>query len=156
MSTDEPTPTDYEAASAITSSVYRQATMTVLSAGAATPVQIAAATDHGISQISRALSDLRERTLVELVVPEETKKDRLYALTDKGETAMAAMNELAVTTLDPSAAVAPGIYLRTDSAETVPLATAAGDGDPQRLRDALAAYDATTDQEDGDEASVEA
>jgi DNA-binding MarR family transcriptional regulator len=153
MSTDEPTPTDYEAASAITSSVYRQATMTVLSAGAATPAQIAAATDHGISHISRALSDLRERTLVELVVPEETKKGRLYALTDEGETAMAAISELAVTTLDPSTADAPGIYLRTASGETVPLATAAGDGDPQRLQDALAAYDATASQEDGEEAS---
>jgi DNA-binding MarR family transcriptional regulator len=143
MSTEEPTPTDYEAASTITSSIYRQAAMSVLSEGAATPTQIAAATDHDISHISRALTDLTDRDLVELVVPEDTKKGRLYALTEAGEAAVDAMGDLAVTTLGTGSFGSPGLYLLNASGEAVPLATEGGDGDRQLLREVLAEYDVT-------------
>lgn len=68
----------------VISSQYRVAVLRRLSEGPATPSQIAETADLSISHISRALHGLRERDLVELLVPEERKKGRIYGVTDHG------------------------------------------------------------------------
>ena len=55
--------------------------------GNAIPAQIREDTGQENSRISEAASALRERGLIELLVPEETKRGRLYATTDRGEDA---------------------------------------------------------------------
>lgn len=45
---------------------------------------LAERTDTRIAHISRSLSDLSDDGLAELLVPEDTKKGRLYGLTDRG------------------------------------------------------------------------
>ena len=70
----------------VISSQYRVAVLSRLAEGPATPSQIADDTDRSISHISRALHSLRDRDLVDLLVPEERKKGRIYSLTDRGET----------------------------------------------------------------------
>lgn len=68
----------------VISSQYRVAVLRRLADGPATPSQIAEDTELSISHISRALHGLRDRDLVELLVPEERKKGRIYGLTDAG------------------------------------------------------------------------
>jgi DNA-binding MarR family transcriptional regulator len=55
-----------------------------LADSAAAPSKIAADTDCAASHVSRALNDLRERELVDLLVPESRKKGRIYGITDQG------------------------------------------------------------------------
>jgi DNA-binding MarR family transcriptional regulator len=62
----------------------REATLTQLTAGTSTPSQIAAASEMDVAHVSRALSDLRERSLVALLVSEDRKKGRIYRITDRG------------------------------------------------------------------------
>ena len=66
------------------SSRYRLVVLDALEEGAATPSTIAEEEDVGIAHVSRALQRLRERDLVELIVPDERKKGRLYDLSDSG------------------------------------------------------------------------
>lgn len=68
----------------VISSQYRVAVLRHLSEGPATPSRIASQEDYQISHISNALTTLRERAMVELLVPEERKKGRIYGLTPKG------------------------------------------------------------------------
>lgn len=75
---------DWEEIGFVISSGYRIAVMRRLSEGPATPSQIAEDSDRSISHISRALHSLRDRELVDLLVPEERKKGRIYDLTDRG------------------------------------------------------------------------
>ena len=70
----------------VISSKYRVAVLRNLSSGPATPTNIAEESELGITHISRALRRLEERDIVELIVPEEQRKGRLYAPTEKGET----------------------------------------------------------------------
>lgn len=75
---------DWEEIGFVISSGYRIAVMKRLAQGPATPSQIAEDSDRSISHISRALHSLRDRDLVDLLVPEERKKGRIYDLTDRG------------------------------------------------------------------------
>ena len=68
----------------VVSSQYRVAVLRRLSDGAATPSQIAADTGYQISHVSRAITGLRERGLVELLVPESRRKGRIYGVTSLG------------------------------------------------------------------------
>lgn len=69
----------------VISSGYRIAVMRRLADGPATPSQMAEDSDRSISHISRALHSLRDRDLVDLLVPEQRKKGRIYDLTDRGQ-----------------------------------------------------------------------
>jgi DNA-binding MarR family transcriptional regulator len=68
----------------IISSEYRVTTLQRLAEGPATPSQIADEADIGIAHVSRALKGLRDRDLVELLVPEDRKKGRVYGVTSEG------------------------------------------------------------------------
>ncbi|QSG07771.1 winged helix-turn-helix domain-containing protein [Halapricum desulfuricans] len=68
----------------VISSDYRVTTLKRLAEGPATPSQIADEADIGIAHVSRALKGLRDRGLVELLVPEERKKGRVYGITTDG------------------------------------------------------------------------
>lgn len=68
----------------VISSDYRIAVLQRLSERPSTPSQIASDADAGIAHISRALKGLRERGLVELLVPEDRKKGRVYGITEDG------------------------------------------------------------------------
>lgn len=76
---------EWDDVSFVISSDYRVAVLRRLANGPATPSQIAGETDHAISHVSRALGDLRNHGLVELLVSEERKKGRVYGLTERGE-----------------------------------------------------------------------
>jgi DNA-binding MarR family transcriptional regulator len=80
-------------ASFVISSTYREDALTRLAASPATPSQIAADRQMDISHASRALGELRERGLVELLVPEERKKGRIYGSTDRGSDIAALVEE---------------------------------------------------------------
>lgn len=69
----------------VISSRYRMAVLRRLAEGPSTPSQIATDSDLHVSHVSRALQRLRDRELVELMVPEERRKGRVYAITEKGE-----------------------------------------------------------------------
>lgn len=75
----------WDAIGFVISSQYRVAVLRHLAESPATPSRIAAEEDYQISHISNALTALRDRSLVELLVPEERKKGRIYGLTSKGE-----------------------------------------------------------------------
>lgn len=53
--------------------------------GNAIPAQIREETGQEYSRITEAVTSLRERGLVELLVPEETKRGRLYGVTERGQ-----------------------------------------------------------------------
>lgn len=75
---------DWEAIGYVVSSRYRVEVLARLTDSPAPPSTIAADTDCDISHVSRALQDLREQELVELLVPESRKKGRIYGITDEG------------------------------------------------------------------------
>lgn len=76
---------DWDTLGYITSSHYRETVLTQLATGPQTPSDIAAATDHKITHISRSLGELRDRGIVELLVSESRRKGRIYGLTEDGE-----------------------------------------------------------------------
>ena len=82
----------------VMSSQYRVEVMNHLSEGAKTPSAIAESTDIPIAHVSRALSNLRDRGLVELLVPEERKKGRFYGLTEEGEDVWEEVESQGITT----------------------------------------------------------
>lgn len=69
----------------VISSDYRVVVIRRLDEGPATPSQIASDVDVGIAHVSRVLKELRERGLVELLVPEDRKKGRVYGITTEGK-----------------------------------------------------------------------
>lgn len=70
----------------VLSSKYRTEVMEFLADTPRTPSAMAKPNSEiPIAHVSRALSNLRERGLVELLVDEDRKKGRLYGLTDDGE-----------------------------------------------------------------------
>lgn len=75
---------DWNQISFVISSSHRRAVLKRLATGPATPSQIADDTDISISHVSRALSSLRDESLVELLVSEERRKGRVYGITDHG------------------------------------------------------------------------
>ena len=54
--------------------------------GPATPTQIAEDTEYRQPHVSRALTQLRDRDLIDLLVPEEQHRGRRYGLSETGET----------------------------------------------------------------------
>jgi DNA-binding MarR family transcriptional regulator len=73
----------------VTSSRYRVNVFEVLKTDSpATPSTIADEQDIAITHVSRSLGELREKDLVELLVPEERHKGRYYGLTERGEAAL--------------------------------------------------------------------
>lgn len=67
------------------SSGYRMETCEVLYDDMAMPSVVAEAADMEITHASRSLNQLREHDLVQLEVDEDTRKGRIYSLTDLGE-----------------------------------------------------------------------
>jgi DNA-binding MarR family transcriptional regulator len=78
-------PDPWDDLSFVISSRYRIATLRRLSDGPATPSLIADETDLSIAHVSRALQELRKRSVVELLVPEDRRKGRIYGITEKGD-----------------------------------------------------------------------
>ena len=64
-----------------------------LSKGTAMPTQIRDSTGQEYSRITEALNSLRENNLVKLNEDEETKRGRLYTLTERGRKAWEFINE---------------------------------------------------------------
>jgi DNA-binding MarR family transcriptional regulator len=85
---------DMETVSWIISSDYRLKTCRVLADSMATPTGIAESVEIEPSHASRSLSELRDRDIVELQVPESQRKGRIYALTDSGEEAFNRAEEI--------------------------------------------------------------
>ena len=69
----------------VLSSQYRVAVLRRLSDGPATPSSIAGEADINIAHVSRAIQNLKEREMVELLVSEDRQKGRIYGITEKGE-----------------------------------------------------------------------
>jgi DNA-binding transcriptional ArsR family regulator len=84
---------EWDDVSFVISSTYREDVLTRLAASPATPSQIAADKGIDISHVSRAVRKLRERGLVELLVPEERQKGRIYGSTDRGSDISALIEE---------------------------------------------------------------
>ena len=78
---------DWDDVGYVTASVYRVTAVDKLGNGPATPSQIAKEGCHDIAHISRALNSMRDRGLVKLLVSDDRKKGRIYALTNDGELA---------------------------------------------------------------------
>ena len=77
----------WDTISFVISSNYRVLVLDQLAAGPEIPSRISA-DDHEhvlIEHVSRALGQLRDRELVELLVPDEQEKHRFYGLTEQGE-----------------------------------------------------------------------
>ena len=68
----------------VISSRYRVIVLGRLVEGPATPSRIAEDSEFAIAHVSRTLGKLRERALVELLVPEDRKKGRVYGITERG------------------------------------------------------------------------
>lgn len=83
VATNSP-PDEWNQIGFIISSKYRIAVFRQLVDGPSTPTSVAADADLPITHISRALRALTDRSLVELLVAKETRKGRLYGLTDRG------------------------------------------------------------------------
>jgi DNA-binding MarR family transcriptional regulator len=77
---------EWNAIGFVISSNYRVTVLRRLNQGPATPSQIANDEDIAITHVSRALRELGERDLVELLVPENRRKGRVYGITDGGAT----------------------------------------------------------------------
>lgn len=76
---------DWDRIGFVISSQYRVTVLERLASGPATPSQIADDEDIGIAAVSLALTDLRDRDLVDLLVPEDRRKGRVYGITEEGE-----------------------------------------------------------------------
>ncbi|MFB6202850.1 MAG: helix-turn-helix domain-containing protein [Halorhabdus sp.] len=74
----------WEVVGYVVSSTYRVQVLQRLAESPAPPSTIAEDTDCAVSHVSRALQDLKEHGLVDLLVPESRKKGRIYGITDSG------------------------------------------------------------------------
>lgn len=84
---------DWDAYSYLASSTYRRSVAEELHDDEKTPSEIEAEVPIHWGHVSRALTQLRDNDLAELLVPEDTKKGRVYGLTEKGEQTLAALQE---------------------------------------------------------------
>lgn len=82
-----------EDASFVVRSPHRTAVLRRLTEGAAIPAQIREETGQEYSRIAEAANKLRERRLISLIVDEDTKRGRLYDITDRGEEAIQFMRD---------------------------------------------------------------
>lgn len=78
---------DWDVVGYVISSDHRTKVLGRLAEGPATPTQIATDVDLSVTHVSRALSSLRDRDLVELLVPEDRRKGRVYGITSGGSEA---------------------------------------------------------------------
>lgn len=77
---------DWDAVGYVRSSSYRSVVLRQLENGPRTPTEIVdAVEDVKIAHVSRALTELREKDMVELKVSEDVRKGRIYGITDKGK-----------------------------------------------------------------------
>ena len=76
---------DLDAAEYVTASKYRTAVLRELAGGEAVPSDINDDVEFRFKSVSRALTELRDRGLIELLVPEERTHGRRYRLTERGE-----------------------------------------------------------------------
>jgi len=90
MSDSHTTNIDWDTLGFVAASDYRRAVITALdNDGPATPTTLGERTGLAITHVSRTLTELRERDVVELLVPEERSKGHFYGLTDAGESVAA-------------------------------------------------------------------
>lgn len=77
--------TDWDVIGYVISSDHRVVVLGRLAEGPATPTRIAEDVELSVSHVSRALGSLRQKDLVELLVPEDRRKGRVYGITSSGE-----------------------------------------------------------------------
>lgn len=96
MSDAETNDTDWNAVSDVLTSKYRQTALEKLVEGPATPSTVAnrVGDDENAGVFSKALRQLEDMGLVELLVDEDKKRGRLYGLTPKGEDVAESMSEV--------------------------------------------------------------
>lgn len=87
MDKGEPQTEHWDTISFVISSDYRLLVLDQLEAGPEIPSRITDDNHEHIltEHVSRALGELRDQELVELRVPDEREKHRLYGLTEQGE-----------------------------------------------------------------------
>ena len=78
----------------VTASRYRRLVLARLAKSPTKPSVIAEDQGLPIANVSRALNGLRDRDLVELLVPEERRKGRIYGLTQKGRDVLARAKQI--------------------------------------------------------------
>lgn len=78
---------DWDEVSYVISSRYRVLALRRLAESPATPSQIAREGECSIAHASRALQELRDHGLVDLLVSESRQKGRVYGVTDQGRSA---------------------------------------------------------------------
>ncbi|KAB1196370.1 MULTISPECIES: winged helix-turn-helix domain-containing protein [Haloferax] len=109
----------WDSAGYIASSRYRLTVCEYLSKnGSGLPSRIAVETDLAQPHVSRALSELREQGIVELLVPDSQQKGRLYGLTDLGELAyerVALDNRVELSVVDSDEFPAPELIEELES-----------------------------------------
>jgi len=75
---------DYDKLGYAKASTYRTEVIKAID-GPVLPSELEEQTDIEQAHVSRALNELREEGVTELLVSEDTKKGRLYGLTEEGE-----------------------------------------------------------------------
>jgi DNA-binding MarR family transcriptional regulator len=76
---------DYNGVSGIVASKYRTDVVLSLLNGPKMPSEIADEHNHDQAHVSRAITELADMDVAELLVSEDTKKGRLYGLTENGQ-----------------------------------------------------------------------
>jgi len=85
---------DWDTVGTVIASQYRREVLEALDDQPATPKRLATDLGHDIARVSRGLQELREDGLVELLVPEEKQKGRIYGSTEKGSEVLATVQEV--------------------------------------------------------------
>jgi len=91
---------DYDEVSFVIRSDTRTTVIEQLARREQTPSGIEAVSKYDVTHVSRALQELRDRDLVELLVSEDVQKGRIYGLTDSGESVAEYANEIAEVVTD--------------------------------------------------------
>lgn len=89
-----PADVDYNAVGYVRSSQYRQLVLNELTDDPMIPSGIADGTGIDIAHVSRALSGLQDRGLVELLVDEDVKRGRYYGITTDGSRAISELDTI--------------------------------------------------------------
>lgn len=87
----------WEQTSFTVASLYRTAVVDRLSDGPATPTGIADDVNKKVTHVSRALIELRDEGVVDLLVPDNRKKGRVYGLTEDGREVKYHLDEMGET-----------------------------------------------------------
>lgn len=134
--TDSNPEADMELVSEVIASKYRKQVGKALQDGPKTPSRIADyyndATD--MAHISRALQQLREGGVVDLLVPDDRKKGRIYGLTERGEAVVERAFEVAVepTVPDPDIPLDAEHHNAPKDGNDDPVLPDAAQGEPAR------------------------